>query len=151
MISLSVLYIKYEYNIAGQLIKVSTSRNDQNYTENAKYFYTETGALKRTEIAEDLQGIDYVYNMNGQLKAINSPLASGFKDPGNDGNNGFKADVFGMLIDYHDEDYNRQGAHLNGLRNPSTNNQFNGNIGSVRWHNSTNPVSMQTATYKFGY
>ena len=56
-----------------------------------------------------------------------------------------------MLIDYHDEDYGRQGTHLNGLRNPMTNNQLNGNIGGVRWHNSTNPVSMQTDAYTYSY
>ena len=145
---------KYTYNIADELIKVETSTNDVSYTTQAEYEYYETGALKRTEIAEDLQGIDYVYNINGQLKAINSPQGSGFKDPGNDSptNNGFKNDVFGMLIDYHDKDYSRTGTIYNGLKNVSTNDQLNGNIGSIRWHNSTSaPGSSNIDTYKYQY
>lgn len=143
---------QYDYNVAGQLTMVSTSRDDVDYTENAKYFYTETGALRRTEIAENLQGIDYVYNVNGQLKAINSPLSEGFKDPGNDspGTNGFMTDVFGMILDYHNQDYTRTGDHLGGLKNTGVNSQFNGNIGGARWNNDT-PTAMTVDTYAYSY
>ena len=143
----------YEYNIAGQLVEVNTSLDDINFTKNAKYYYTETGQLRRTEIAEDLQGIDYVYNLNGQLKAINSPYTTGFTDPGNDSpsTNGFKTDVFGMVIDYHSDDYKRRGHNLNfGLPINSPNNQFNGNIGSVKW-NTNNISAPNTDTYNYGY
>jgi RHS repeat-associated protein len=144
---------KYEYNLAAQLVAVSTSRDAIDYTINAKYYYTDTGALKRTELEENLQGIDYVYTLNGQLKAINSPLASGFKDPGNDNpsTNGFKSDIFGMIVDYHHQDYLRTGSHLQGLKNTSTSNQFNGNIGSVRWNNNTPTSSTNTDTFKYTY
>ncbi|WP_412560647.1 RHS repeat domain-containing protein [Winogradskyella sp. MIT101101] len=143
---------KYDYDVAGQLTMVSTSRDDVDYAENARYFYTETGTLRRTEIAENLQGIDYVYNINGQLKAINSPLGEGFKDPGNDGpgTNGFMTDVFGMILDYHDQDYTRGGTYLNGLKNTSANNQFNGNIASARWNNDT-PAAGTVDTYAYSY
>ena len=143
---------KYDYNDAGQLVTVSTSGDDVNFTINAEYQYSETGQLIRTELAEDLQGIDYVYNLNGQLKAINSPQNTGFVDPGNDdpSTNGFKPDVFGMIIDYHQLDFNRHGNYLTGLVNASTNAQLNGNIGSIRWNNNT-PTSNQIDTYKYGY
>lgn len=145
---------RYTYNIANELVKVETSTIDSSYTLQAEYDYYETGALKRTELAGNLQGIDYVYNLNGQLKAINSPQGSGFKDPGNDGlgTTGFIPDVFGMLIDYHNKDYSRTGTAYNGLKNTSTNNQFNGNIGSIRWHNKTTaPGSSNIDTYKYQY
>ncbi len=143
---------QYDYNVAGQLTMVSTSRDDVDYTENAKYYYTETGQLRRTELAENLQGIDYVYNVNGQLKAINSPLSEGFKDPGNDGpgTNGFMTDVFGMILDYHSTDYTRTGSHLGGLKNTGVNSQLNGNIGSARWNNDT-PTATTVDTYRYNY
>ncbi|WP_083925438.1 RHS repeat protein [Psychroflexus tropicus] len=144
---------KYEYNEGGQLKKVSTSVDDTNYTENAEYFYNEDSSLRRTELGEDLQGIDYVYNINGQLKAINSPLNTGFTDPGNDNplNNGFKPDVFGMIIDYHPDDFKRSASNLEGLANNSALYQLNGNISSLRWHNGQEAKSNFTDAFSFKY
>ncbi|WP_169301378.1 hypothetical protein, partial [Pontimicrobium aquaticum] len=144
---------KYTYNNVNELVKVETSTNGSTYAIQAEYEYYDNGALKRTEIAEDLQGIDYVYNLNGQLKAINSPQSTGFKDPGNDspGTTGFKTDVFGMLIDYHNKDYSRTGTAYNGLKNASTNNQLNGNIGNIRWMNDEPAASTNIDTYKYTY
>ena len=145
---------RYTYNVAGQLTRVETSTDNTAYTLQAAYSYYESGALKRTELAGDLQGIDYVYNLEGQLKAINSPQGSGFKDPGNDGpsTNGFKPDVFGMVIDYHGRDYARTGTPYNGLNNTGSTGRPDGNIGSVRWHNSTAaPGSSNIDTYRYRY
>ena len=93
---------RYTYNPAGQLTQVETSTDSSNYTVQATYEYYETGALKRTELADGIQGTDYVYNLNGQLKSINHPALSAAKDPGQDAN-----DLFGMQIDYHAFDYAR--------------------------------------------
>ena len=134
---------QYKYNIAGQLVAVATSSDDNNYTTQANYEYYETGALKRTVLAEDLQGIDYVYNLAGQLKAINSPNlgttdANLFKDPGNDGNNGVAQDVFGMALDYYYGDYRRSSTHLFDFLLSSYYSQYNGNIGLTRWNTQNN-------------
>src|SRR5690606_3075187 len=68
------------------------------------------GPLKRTEIGDSLQGIDYVYTVNGQLKSINHPSLREILDPGKDGyNNGFNKDLFGMALDYYPNDYTRSG------------------------------------------
>ncbi|CAL2076219.1 RHS repeat-associated core domain-containing protein [Tenacibaculum sp. 190524A02b] len=110
------------------LVKVETSTNDTNYTEHARYDYYETGALKRVNLAEGLQGIDYVYNLQGALKGINHPNLIG-SDPGIDGN-----DLFGMTINYYNGDYARSG---NTPRYVPTSDkgidQYNGNIKSVTW------------------
>ncbi len=75
----------YEYDANGRLDRVLTGTDGD--VEQAQYEYYMHGPLKRTELGESLQGIDYVYTVNGALKSINNP--SGIKhtpfDPGKDG------------------------------------------------------------------
>jgi hypothetical protein len=64
--------------------------------------------LKRVELGDQLQGIDYVYNINGWLVSINNPDTRPDKDPGRDGQAGsphanFRKDAFGMIIDYYED------------------------------------------------
>ncbi|AUP79686.1 RHS repeat domain-containing protein [Flavivirga eckloniae] len=132
---------RYNYDpIDNSLIKVETSADGGNtYTTNAEYKYYETGALKRTEIAPlngtALQGIDYVYNLNGQLKSINHPSLEQSKDPGGDSN-----DLFGMMVDYHSTDYNRT-QRSNIETTTFGQDQYNGNIKGIRWNSSYQKLS----------
>ncbi len=130
---------RYTYNIAGELFLVETSTDDKRFDEQAKYIYYETGALKRTEIAENIQGIDYIYNLNGQLKAINHPSTDSSLDPGKDGKNGIARDLFGIAIDYYNGDYSRSNTPTPVTSNTSlyVNNQYNGNIKATRWSNGS--------------
>lgn len=114
------------YNEVGQLITVETSRDNINFIEQARYFYYHTGELKRTLLAEGLQGIDYVYSLNGQLKAINHPGLTNTDDPGHDQNN-----AFGLILDYHKKDYTRSGTGINFTANG--NDRFDGNLKAARW------------------
>lgn len=128
---------KYTYDAdSNQLTKVETSTNNLTFTTHAEYAYYETGALKRVNIAEGLQGLDYVYNINGQLKAINHPELSSDKDPNHDTN-----DLFGMQLNYYDGDYLRSGTNI--TSSAAGIDQYNGNIKSVMWNTSglgtTNP------------
>ncbi|QKX03540.1 hypothetical protein HN014_00960 [Aquimarina sp. TRL1] len=139
---------RYSYDPdTGQLLKVETTKNGTNYTEHAAYTYYETGALKRTNIARGLQGIDYVYNLSGQLKAINHPSLSTGNDPGGDAN-----DLFGMIIDYNHHDFNRP---LRNIKSTSYGvDQYNGNIKGIRWNSTDTPVTggMSTEhTYSYTY
>ncbi|MEM6720933.1 MAG: RHS repeat-associated core domain-containing protein [Bacteroidota bacterium] len=140
---------KYTYNDAGQLTVVYTGTvsggaigqfgNTIVYKEQARYSYNETGQLIREELATNLQGIDYVYNLAGQLKAINSASLSPSNDPGNDGNNGFIADVFGMQIDYYNGDYLRTGTPTPVMATGiNATDQFNGNIKAAQWNTQGN-------------
>ena len=140
---------KYEYNVAGQLTNVYTATDAVTYTKQAHYIYNESGALVRTELAENLQGIDYVYNLNGQLKAINHPSLSATNDPGNDGTNGFAADVFGVQLDYYTGDYTRTNTPKAIHTTTQGTDQYNGNIKATRW-NTHVPSSTQQA-YIFKY
>lgn len=146
---------KYQYNAAGQLITVFTSRTglDNDWMVQADYTYAESGELVRTVLVKDLQGIDYVYNLNGQLKAINHPSLMPQNDPGGDGTNGIPADVFGMALDYYNGDYTRSGTPTP-VANQNTHGTdlFNGNIKGVRFN--TQGVGITGGnfqSYMYGY
>ncbi|WP_189702566.1 RHS repeat domain-containing protein [Subsaximicrobium wynnwilliamsii] len=143
----------YRYDDAGRLGQVRTSTDGAAQELQATYRYNESGSLRRTELAGNLQGIDYVYNLNGQLKAINHPSLSVGNDPGGDGGgNGFLTDVFGLAIDYHNGDYQRPGTLTPIARQTNTGNeQYNGNIKAL--HSSTQGFSSRDEfnTYMYGY
>src|SRR5690606_34696252 len=114
--------------------------------------YDDKGQLVRVEIAENLQAIDYVYNLNGQLKSINHPSLNSTKDPVNNkySNSGFPADLFGMSIDYNENDYSRSTTNIE--TTTFGQDQYNGNIKGVRWNNSDQilPGGAET-TYQYHY
>ncbi|MGJ8733394.1 MAG: RHS repeat domain-containing protein [Cellulophaga sp.] len=137
---------RYTYHSKdNNIVKVETSTNGTNYTTHAEYTYYETGALKRTALAGGIQGVDYVYNLNGQLKSINHPSLSAAGDPGGDAN-----DLFGMNIHYNKNDYNRTNTPkpvptiTNGL------DQVNGNIKAITW-NTQNLGNNTPDTYYYKY
>ncbi|MEP5338484.1 MAG: RHS repeat-associated core domain-containing protein [Algibacter sp.] len=142
----------YTYDpIDNSLIKVETSTTGlaNSFTTHANYKYYETGALKRVELAPlnntgaALQGIDYVYNLNGQLKSINHPSLTAGKDPGGDNN-----DLFGMQIDYHSHDYART-ERTNINTETYGKDQFNGNIKGIRWNNKAFGDAEETFSYYY--
>ena len=142
---------QYEYDADMRMARVSTIEYEDDNgilvvntpEEQAEYKFYKHGPLKRVELGENLQGIDYVYTINGQLKSINSPNLgdevdiSTFQqvvlDPGKDGTNGFSPDMFGMSIDYHTGDYIREGTYINFMEDYSGG-YFNGLIKSIRWN-----------------
>ncbi|MFK7747823.1 MAG: RHS repeat domain-containing protein [Kordia sp.] len=118
---------RYTYNsIDNSLIKVETSTDGNAYIEHAAYEYYETGELKNIQLAEGIQQIDYVYTLDGQLKSINHPSLSPTNDPGGSTN-----DMFGMTIDYFNNDYQR--ANIFPAVTGGTN-QYNGNIKGITWN-----------------
>jgi RHS repeat-associated protein len=136
----------YEYDADGRLFKAYTSQkalvynklgalvNPEVLTLQATYYYYLHGPLKRVELANKLQGIDYVYTIDGALKGINHADPS--MDPQNDGpdNNGFRKDVFGMTLDYYTGDYegDYEASTLTGLSGYEE--QHTGLIKAMRWH-----------------
>jgi hypothetical protein len=101
-------YHHYEYDADKRLSKAYTSADGTNKVLHAAYQYYLHGPLKRIELGGKLQGIDFTYNINGWLTAINHPNQS--KDPGQDGVNGsahqdFRKDVFGLLLNYYESEF----------------------------------------------
>lgn len=142
---------KYNYNTVNQLTEVSTSTDNTNFTIQAQYFYYETGELKRTVIGGEkvgIQGIDYVYNLSGQLKAINHPSLQASNDPGGDSN-----DAFGMHIDYYSGDYARTNTPKPIVTSAQGENRYDGNIKATRWATKSldnDPSEIQNA-YTYAY
>jgi len=135
---------QYTYNDVNELVKVETSTDNTTFTTHADYEYYENGSLRRVDLAEGLQGIDYVYNLAGQLKSINHPSLEAAKDPGGDVN-----DLFGMAIDYHKDDYKRSQPNITSTTFGID--QYNGNIKAVRWNNDYNKLTNAQNTYSYQY
>ena len=129
----------YTYDADSRLQNVQTSGSGGTQNQQARYFYYETGALKRKELGKNVQGVDYVYTINGQLKSINHPTLDGTKDPGLDGQSGtnvnFAADIFGMTLDYHLNDFTRMGAAASITSSciSGATGSYNGLVSAFRW------------------
>jgi hypothetical protein len=94
----SQFYHHYEYDADKRLSKAYTSLEETGSMKlRATYSYYLHGPLKRIELGDNLQGIDFVYNIQGWLTQINHPDPT--QDPGGDTN-----DAFGMVLDYYESD-----------------------------------------------
>jgi RHS repeat-associated protein len=138
----------YDYDaITQNLWRVQTSVDDVAKIPQAIYIYYLHGPLKRVELATNLQGIDYTYTLQGQLKAVNNCIKT--KDPGNDGSNGFNEDAFGMVLDYHPNDYQntRPSSSIQPIIGVNTvgvgSDSYVGNIKAMTWF-SKKPASVSS-------
>jgi RHS repeat-associated protein len=133
----------YDYDPQTQnLAKVSTNTVDNYVTKvlRATYIYYLHGPLKRIELGGKLQGIDYTYNLQGSLKAINNSRKG--VDPGFDGTNGIPEDAFGMVLDYYTGDYinNKNVLKIRGVNTPGIADSYAGNIKAVTWFSKKAPL-----------
>ncbi|MFD2581625.1 RHS repeat domain-containing protein [Pedobacter vanadiisoli] len=136
-------YHHYQFDADQRLLNVQTSTDGANKLQQAAYQYYLHGGLKRVELADNLQGIDYTYTPDGKLKAINHP--DGNTDPGKDGlQNSFAADAFGMTLEYFNGDYTRNGTGIASLNTNTNKAYYNGNITAQSWK-SIKPSSLGTA------
>ncbi|WP_343321641.1 RHS repeat domain-containing protein [Sphingobacterium multivorum] len=134
----------FEYDKDKRLVAAYTNTTDNESTKvlHAKYSYYLHGPLKRVELGDKLQGIDYVYGIDGKLKSINNANAA--KDPGGDGGNGFAADVFGMNMEYYAGDYNNRQAGIPTIQNGVSTANYSGLINGISWF-SKKPNSTDVA------
>jgi RHS repeat-associated protein len=81
------------------------------WDQEARYEYYAHGPLARTTIGDnEVQGVDYVYTLQGWIKGVNSNGLNQDKDPGRDGNGvsdhkQVARDVFGYSLHYFTGDY----------------------------------------------
>ncbi|HWT40255.1 MAG TPA: RHS repeat-associated core domain-containing protein, partial [Dongiaceae bacterium] len=135
----------YTYNDNQQIDSVFTNTTDNIATKQlqAHYVYGLMGEVKRMELGNGVQGLDYTYLLDGSLKAVNNSDKTA--DPGGDGSNGFLPDAFGMTLDYYTNDYlnTRSGvAKIKGVNAGSYGtDSYNGNIKAMTWY-SSKPASV---------
>jgi hypothetical protein len=119
---------------------------DQVYNTQAKkrvaaYSYNELGQLMRKSLGYTgsgyLQGVDYRYNIRGQLTNINNSKL------GNDGGmtNSDTNDLFGMQVMYDNPDANISGAGAS----------YSGRISAVKWMTVNGAVGTQTNERSYAY
>lgn len=171
-------YHGYEYDLDGRLLKAWSKEpgegwanrpivfnydpvlkrevvNDWYADLQATYYYYNHGPLKRVELGENnIQGIDYVYTVEGWLKSINHPDAD--KDPGADAssNSAFAPDVFGMTLEYYSGDYTKSGTALASLSSGVTvPEHYDGNIRASGWLTSSEATmpSGSGRMYEYSY
>lgn len=104
----------YGYDNDNRLVDVKISRNGIEWLKAAAYDYYQHGPLKSTELGEHIQKIEYIYNINGWLKAINNPTGSSTEKE----TKGFATDVFAEVMNYYKGDYQRTATGFE----PGTNN-----------------------------
>jgi RHS repeat-associated protein len=105
---------RYYYDTENRLTTVETSADSLVWERDARYEYYKHGPMARTVIGQQLvQGMDYVYTLQGWLKGVNSaggsPLGGG-GDMGEDGksngqNKYIARDAFGYHLNYFTGDY----------------------------------------------
>ncbi|WP_252794244.1 hypothetical protein, partial [Mucilaginibacter flavidus] len=134
----------YTYDADSRLINAQTSTDGVTMVQQAHYYYYLHGPLKRVELGDQLQGIDYVYTPQGWLKSINSPTGLATNDPMKDGiTNSFAKDAFGMQLEYFNGDYSRTGSGITSIPTGSTT-YYNGNVTGMSWQ-SNKPASVVSA------
>jgi len=77
---------KYSYDALNRLIRVKTSPDSFQWSTDAEYFYYRHGPLARLELGEDkVQGLDYMYTLQGWIKGVNGTTLNPETDMGLDG------------------------------------------------------------------
>lgn len=132
----------YGYDADQRLREVHTSRDGQEKRLQASYHYYLHGPLKRVELADGLQGIDYVYTIQGALKSINA--ADQKQDPGKDGD-----DVFGMSLHYYSGDYVGACEQAGEVAGFGVGEQYGGAIQAMSWHSPAEEHQSKAYTYEY--
>lgn len=157
-------FYRYEYDEDNRLRTAYSSRDGYIWESDARYNYYAHGPLSRRELGEDrVQGIDYVYTIQGWLKALNHPSLDPANDPSGDGGSGVNAtvarDVFGMLLGYYKGDFNKSGSAFHSTASdklwdnsrPQGGSLYNGNIANWTTKTGSTAGGTQYANQQTGY
>ncbi|RED45636.1 RHS repeat-associated core domain-containing protein [Seonamhaeicola aphaedonensis] len=123
---------RYEYDADNRIINVYTSNDDIIWEKDANYQYYEHGPLARVLVGDKkVQGMDYVYTLQGWLKGVNNH-ALNLTDLGGDGvKNSVARDAFAYALSYFTNDYVSRTTNpfnTTDTFNGATLGLFNGNI-----------------------
>ncbi len=111
---------RYLYDADNRLEYVYTTSWGSLWDEDLRREYYAHGPVAREELGElKVQGVDYVYTLQGWLKSVNVPGEGSYAhEPGRDGDDTqgpqehsyVGRDAMGFTLGYHDEDYEAIGA-----------------------------------------
>ncbi|ADR20259.1 hypothetical protein MATR_21250 [Marivirga tractuosa] len=147
-------YHAYEYDADNRITAVKTSKDGVLWDTDGRYEYYDHGPLKRSVLGEDkVQGLDYVYTLQGWLKSVNNPGLSTAADPGHDGNNQVGRDVFGMTLNYFSGDYQNDNyaANATSLAIADGKDLYNGNIAAWSLNTARPDGDMLDYEHRIGY
>ncbi|MFM9988584.1 RHS repeat-associated core domain-containing protein [Flavobacterium sp.] len=132
---------KYTYDADNRITNVQTSNDDIIWEKDANYQYYQHGPLARVEIGDKkVQGLDYIYTLQGWLKGVNSEQIGVNKDAGKDGDydgtGNVAQDAMAFALNYYSGDYiSRHNTNDNivfslskGMSLEGAENLYNGNI-----------------------
>lgn len=151
---------RYEYDADNRIQQVFTSKDNVIWEKEANYLYYDHGPLARVEIGDkNVQGLDYIYTLQGWLKGVNSERLGSQYDAGEDGLN-VAQDAFGFALNYYKGDYQsrfniRDNAIFNFSREAQLEqnlNLYNGNIKEMvtsLLDNKQKPISTQYNYYNY--
>ncbi|TGD56848.1 polymorphic toxin-type HINT domain-containing protein [Flavobacterium humi] len=115
---------KYKYDADNRIVDVLTSRDNVIWEKEAKYDYYAHGPLAQTLIGDKkVQGLDYIYALQGWLKAVNSEKIGYLNDAGGNGvatnssSNYVAQDAFGFALNYYQKDYKSIGSTASPIDN----------------------------------
>lgn len=114
----------------------------------SRHLFYQHGPVSRVELGQNnVQGVDYIYRIDGSLKSINAATAYSPHDPGFDADGltmgnphvYFAEDAYGITLDYFQGDYQPVATFsnqallpgVNGLDNTDYRELFNGNISRI--------------------
>lgn len=144
-------YHHYAYDADQRLSIVETSKNGTTKTLHAKYYYYLHGPLKRVELANNKQGIDYTYTISGALKGINH--SDPVNDPGQDGiggaNASFAKDAFGQTLHYYDNDFTGSNYAKANIAVSGFNNQYSGNVKAISYNSPVDVNAKHVYAYQY--
>lgn len=151
---------RYEYDADNRIQQVYTSKDNIIWEKEANYLYYDHGPLARVEIGDKkVQGLDYIYTLQGWLKGVNSERIGAQYDAGKDGLN-VAQDAFGFALNYYKGDYqSRFNTRDNTIFSFSKENNLEGNInlynGNIKemvtslLDHKQKPISTQYNSYQY--
>ncbi len=101
---------RYTYDADNRITMVETSSDGMIWEKDATYQYYAHGPLARTVLGvNEVQGMDYMYTLQGWLKTVNGENITSGNDIGADGLVTAK-DAMGYSLGYYDGDFNAIGS-----------------------------------------
>jgi len=151
---------RYDYDADNRIQQVYTSKDNVIWEKEANYLYYDHGPLARVELGDKkVQGLDYIYTLQGWLKGVNSEKLGSQYDAGKDGLT-VAQDAFGFALNYYKGDYqSRFNTRDNTIFSFSKESNLEGNInlynGNIKemvtslLDNNQKPISTQFNSYKY--